>query len=85
MNGSGPPVSPSKQAPLSAHSAGVNDSKGDSRLIGREISAPVFDAEAIQNMTAVKMRNAGKPTLVPLGGGQNTSSQLATPCSPIAT
>ncbi|KAI0789043.1 hypothetical protein BC629DRAFT_475578 [Irpex lacteus] len=35
------------------------------RIVGKEISAPVFDAEATNNMSPVKMRNAGKPILVP--------------------
>ncbi|KAF7791128.1 hypothetical protein EIP86_002139 [Pleurotus ostreatoroseus] len=35
-----------------------------SGMIGKEISSPVFDPEATQNMSPVKMRNAGRPILV---------------------
>lgn len=33
-------------------------------MVGREISEPVFDLEATQKMSPVKMRNAGRPILV---------------------
>lgn len=45
--------------------------KAEGRLIGRDISAPVFDPEATLNMSPVKMRNAGKPILIPHGTSQN--------------
>ena len=38
---------------------------GAARLVGKEISAPVFDAEATKKMLPVRMRAAGKPILVP--------------------
>lgn len=47
-----------------------SNGKSEGSIIGREISAPVFDAEATNNMSPVKMRNAGKPILVPPQNGR---------------
>ena len=56
-----PSVSPSVKSTKSA-----SPSNGSMpRVVGKDISAPVFDAEATNNMNPVKLRNAGRPILVP--------------------
>ncbi|EKM52929.1 uncharacterized protein PHACADRAFT_259094 [Phanerochaete carnosa HHB-10118-sp] len=55
------PLTPTQSNGKFVNGNGVN---GMPRLVGKEISAPVFNIEATLNMTPVKMRNAGKPILV---------------------
>ncbi|GJE99020.1 RhoGAP-domain-containing protein [Phanerochaete sordida] len=63
---SSPRRDPSAPSPTPAQGTFVNGNgaNGMPRLVGRQISAPVFDVEATLNMTPVKMRNAGRPILV---------------------
>lgn len=58
--------------PNGHHSTSVSGKLSDGRLLGRDISAPVFDAEATMKMSPVKMRNTGKPILLPHASEQNT-------------
>lgn len=71
------PSTPVNGAPQGTFVNG-NSANGMPRLVGKEISAPVFDVEATLNMTPVKMRNAGKPILVerdPTRASMNPSSR----------
>ena len=60
------PSSPARNKENASEQLGTAGAGG--KLIGKEISAPVFNVEATLNMTPVKMRNAGKPILVERGG-----------------
>jgi Rho GTPase-activating protein 39 len=62
-----------KSAPTSPTTGTFVNGVGAARLVGKEISAPVFDAEATRRMSPVRMRSAGKPILVP-------SAQVSAPC-----